>query len=497
MRAGWRKRSRAEVNPVPEIRVRARNAAPIRRDGAYVVYWMTSARRTSFNFALDRAVLLALELDRPLVILEALRCDYAWASDRIHRFVLEGMADNARALRAGPVTYYPYVEPRVGAGKGLLAALAARACVVVADEFPAFFLPSMITAAAQRLTVRLEEVDSNGLLPLRAADRAYPTAHAFRRHLQKTLPSHLGDQPRARPFASRRLREGPPLPESITRRWPPVSLDGEAYDLAVLPIDHTLAPAPQRGGTRAARAELRRFVDERLPHYHDARNEPGARGTSELSAYLHFGNISAHEVFAAVMQREEWSPARVASRASGSRSGWWGVSPDAEGFLDQLVTWRELGFNMCAHGTSVDAYESLPAWAKATLDRHARDPREPLYGLDELARAQTHDPLWNAAQRQLLREGRIHNYVRMLWGKKILEWTASPREALRVLIELNDRFALDGRDPNSLSGIFWILGRYDRPWGPERPVFGTIRYMSSANTARKYDVKEYLRTYGP
>ena len=155
----------------------------------------------------------------------------------------------------------------------------------------------------------------------------------------------------------------------------------------------------------------------------------------------------------------------------------------------------QLGFNMCAQRSGYDQYESLPTSAQTTLERHARDPRPTKYGARKLELAETHDPLWNAAQRQLVREGRLHNYLRMLWGKKILEWSASPREALAVMIELNNKYAVDGRDPNSYSGIFWTLGRYDRPWGPERPIFGTVRYMSSDNTARKLRVKEYLARY--
>jgi deoxyribodipyrimidine photo-lyase len=176
----------------------------------------------------------------------------------------------------------------------------------------------------------------------------------------------------------------------------------------------------------------------------------------------------------------------------GKRSGWWGLSADAEAFLDELVTWRELGLNFCAQRADYDRYESLPAWARATLERHARDRRPHVYALEQLERAQTHDELWNAAQNQLRVEGRIHNYLRMLWGKKILHWSASPREALAILIELNNKHALDGRDPNSYSGIFWTLGRFDRPWGPEREVFGTVRYMSSESTRRKLRVEDYV-----
>jgi deoxyribodipyrimidine photo-lyase len=168
----------------------------------------------------------------------------------------------------------------------------------------------------------------------------------------------------------------------------------------------------------------------------------------------------------------------------------------AEAFLDQLVTWREVGFNMAALRDDVERYESLPDWALRTLEEHEHDPREHVYDLDTFDRGDTHDELWNAAQRQLRESGRMHNYLRMLWGKKILEWSAGPREALDVMLELNNRYALDGRDPNSASGIFWILGRYDRAWGPERPVYGKIRYMSSDNTRRKLRLREYLTRWG-
>jgi deoxyribodipyrimidine photo-lyase len=173
-----------------------------------------------------------------------------------------------------------------------------------------------------------------------------------------------------------------------------------------------------------------------------------------------------------------------------------GFGEGADAFLDQLVTWREIGFNMCAHRRDHAEYASLPDWCRRTLDAHASDRRD-LYSVKQLEAARTHDELWNASQRQLLREGRIHNYLRMLWGKKILEWSPSPKDALARMIRLNDKYALDGRDPNSYSGILWVLGRYDRPWGPERPIFGLVRYMSTASAARKLHLREYLARYGP
>lgn len=171
------------------------------------------------------------------------------------------------------------------------------------------------------------------------------------------------------------------------------------------------------------------------------------------------------------------------------------MSPAAEGFLDELITWRELGYNFASHRKDYDQYESLPEWARKTLHEHAKDGRERLYSLEEFAAAKTHDSLWNGAETQLVREGRMHNYLRMLWGKKILEWSRTPQEAAKTMIQLNNKYAVDGRNPNSYSGIFWVLGRYDRPWGPERPIFGKIRYMSSQNTARKVSVKGHIRKY--
>jgi deoxyribodipyrimidine photo-lyase len=289
------------------------------------------------------------------------------------------------------------------------------------------------------------------------------------------------------------------VPEDVRRRWPAADtgLLARTASLAALPIDHTVTPTALRGGTTAGERALAQFLASALPSYATGRNDLEQDVTSGLSPYLHFGHISAHAVVHAVLRQEGWL-GHFAGRSSGAREGWWGVGPAAEAFLDQVVTWRELGFNMCAlRPQDYATYESLPAWARATLAAHADDEREHVYTLAAFESGRTHDPLWNAAQGQLVREGRIHNYLRMLWGKKILEWSASPEEALAVMIELNNKYALDGRDPNSYSGIFWTLGRYDRAWGPERPVFGTVRYMSSANTARKMRVKPYIARYAP
>lgn len=487
------------MSAIPELRIEAANDRPVRRDGKFVLYWMIAARRTHWNYALQRAAEWANRLARPLLVLEALRCGYRWASDRLHRFILDGMRTNAARLRGSGAQYYPYVEPRPGAGRGLLKALAQQACVVVTDDYPCGFLPGMVAAAARQVYVRLETVDSNGLLPLRDAPMAFSTAYAFRRHLQRVLPFHLERVPQDDPLVHLRHAREAEIPGQVLSRWPPASealLAGAADALAALPIDHSVGVTRLLGGSVAALAVWRRFLSKRLPNYAQGRSHPDDEASSGLSPWLHFGHIGAHQLFSELAGRDGWTPARLAGQTSGSKSGWWGMSEPAEAFLDELVTWRELGMNFCVRRDDYDQYDSLPDWAQRTLAAHSRDPREWIYTPEEFAAAETHDPVWNAAQRQLARDGVLHNYMRMLWGKKIIEWTRTPREALAVMIELNNRYALDGRDPNSYSGIFWCLGRYDRPWGPERPIFGLVRYMSSESALKKLRMKRYLERYG-
>lgn len=474
------------------------NADATRRDGDYVLYWMVAARRSRFNFALERAVAWAEELDRPLLVVEPLRVDYRWASDRFHAAILQGMADNEAAFGAAGVTYHPWVEPSVGAGAGMFAGFAERACVVVTDASPVHFLPRWLRAVQRCPGTHLEAVDGHGLYPLAATPGPFATAHAFRRFLQKHLDSNLVNWPQADP-----LHHGPrPVPterRTLLDRWPRASpglLAGRLDALGALPIDHAIAPVARRSGPVAAAGRLERFITEGLPHYADRRGGIDDDVSSGLSADLHFGHISPHEIVAAVAGASGASPGGPKGKADGKKTGWWGLPPSAELFLDQVITWRELGAVQAHRRPDThDRYEAVPDWARATLAAHAEDLRPVTYDLATLDQAATHDPLWNAAQRQLVREGHIHNYLRMLWGKKVLEWSPDPAEAFARLTELNNRYALDGRDPNSASGISWCFGRFDRPWGPTRPIFGSVRYMSSANTQRKMDTRAYLQRY--
>ena len=478
---------------VPAVRVRALNEAPLRAQGDFVLYWMTSFRRARSNFALERAVEHAKALQRPLLVFEPLRVGYPQANDRLHTFVLQGMEENQRRFADGPAHYFPWVERAPGEGKGLLEALAAHACVLVGDDWPSFFVPAMQAAAAKRVQVRFEVVDSNGLYPMHHTPRVFTTAHSFRTHLQKVLPAQLMEVPREDPLRGVKLPSLKALPAAVGARWKPTALPLEVKDL---PIDHSVAPVAMRGGSAAGEARLATFVDAHLGDYADARNEPEVDGTSQLSPWLHFGHVSAHQLFARITRNAKWDAEQLGKSIGGARAGWWKLPAPAEAFIDQFVTWRELGFNMSSHlPDDYASLDSLPRWAKDTIAAHAKDPRPHRYSPEQLERGQTHDPLWNAAQGQLRRDGWFHNYLRMLWGKKIYEWSKTAADALHAMEHLMGKYSLDGRDPISWSGYFWVLGRYDRAWGPERKIFGKLRYMSSDNTARKISVKQYIAKY--
>lgn len=485
--------------PVHPLRIAAANDIATRTDGEYVLYWMIAARRRYDNAALEHAVALSRELGKPLLVFEPLRVGYRWANSRLHRFAAEGMACNQRDFDAAGVRYLAYLERDEGEGKGLLEALSERACVVVTDTFPCFFLPRMVASAARQLPVAVVEVDSNGLFPLRASNEAKKRAVDFRRVLQKQLAPHLDCWTEHDPLAQ--YDQGAAVvPREVLDGWPLLNtseLQGDLTQLVdSLPIDTDVRPASFHGGHDAAHSALQHFLRERLDRYADGRNHPDDSVASGLSPWLHWGHIGVHEVARAVLERDNWEPSHISGKANGSREGWWGASPSVESFLDELITWRELGFHYAWHHPEhYDDPDQLPGWALQSLSEHAGDEREHTYTPGELERAETYDEVWNAAQRQLVRTGTMHNYLRMLWGKKVLEWVPDRRIAIRTLIHLNNKYAVDGRDPNSYSGIFWVFGRFDRAWGPERPIFGKIRYMTSDSTKRKLRMKRYLERF--
>jgi deoxyribodipyrimidine photo-lyase len=484
--------------PIPNIRHSYANEHAVREDGDYVLYWMIAFRRTRYNFALQHAVDRAKQFDKPLLIFEPLRVRYRWASDRMHRFVIEGMRDNAAALAKKAVTYYPYVEPKPGAGTSLLHQLAKKACTVVTDEYPCFFLPTMINAVKHRIPARLELVDGNGVMPLRTSERTFTVAHSYRRWMQKNIMDALLQGPKPDPLSRIKLPKLDGVPKTIAKKWPAANLD-ELLDgdgLGQIPIDHDVLPSPLvAGGAVEAGKRLKKFVTQTLQQYGTNRNHPDEHATTGLSPHLHFGHVAAHEVVSSVLDHESWTPDK-AGPANGKNHSFWNTSEPAEAFLDQILTWREMGFNLTSrHPDTYDKFESLPDWARKTLTEETSTQRPFIYSLEEFESAQTHDELWNAAQRELVRDGVMHNYMRMLWGKKILHWTRTPQDALDIMVHLNNKYGLDGRDPNSYSGIFWVLGRYDRAWGPKRPIFGSVRYMTSDSARKKLRLKKYLRRF--
>ena len=436
------------------------NDKPLNLNGSHVLYWMTSARRARWNHALDHAVELANEHHVPLIVVECLALGHRWANDRIHTFVLQGMIDNRKLFEMSAVTYVPYVETKKSQARGLLQSFAKDAIAVVIDDYPTYMPREVAQRAKDIAPCSVRCIDSNGVVPLRAPERSFSTAHSFRRYIHKNVLNFIAEPPLSDP-----LKELDDVPDgsAIVKQcfdevnvpltplefiWRVSEASREGRDaLKALDIDHKVPPVDgRRGGSVTARTELKRFIEQRLNTYHVDRNHPERHGGSGLSPWLHFGHISSFEIVNEVLTSQKWNPMLITPPHNGRRAGWWGLSEGAEAFLDQVITWRELGFVYCYEHPDHTSYETLPEWAKKTLEEHATDERPYVYTFEQLENAETHDPLWNAAQMQLRKEGIIHNYLRMLWGKKVLEWCPDPEEACEWLIQLNDRWALDGRN---------------------------------------------------
>lgn len=476
-----------------DLRIRQANDRPVMGERGYVLYWMQAYRRLDHNHALDRAVHWATQLDRPLAVYEGLRLDYPWASARMHQFILEGMQANAAQANKLGLNYWPYVETPDQPARGLLRRLAKHACVIVTDDYPCFIMPGQTAALAAKADVCVEAVDGNSIVPLAELGDATPSAAVLRRRIHKTFAAAWPHHAAKTHCYSKKLTQQVAPPFDVWK-----AKDVRNF-VAKLPFQDAVPPVPGvTGGAPAARAVLRRFIRQRLAGYAELRSPPAPRAeahASGLSPYLHFGHISIEEVVAAVLETVEgWSLDSLHAKARGKREGFYCSDADVNAFLDEAITWRDVGLNWHwqRRTDTASLQEALPTWAWQTLQKHADDKREHVYTLEEWEKGETHDELWNAAQRELVATGQIHNYLRMVWGKKVLEWSASPDEAYRILVHLNNKYAIDGRDPNSYSGILWCFGLFDRPWGPERPVFGKVRYMSCANTARKFDLEAYF-----
>jgi deoxyribodipyrimidine photo-lyase len=466
--------------------------------GDYVLYWMQINRRFHYNFALEYAVAWANKLGKPLLIFEAFSCDYPWATARTHTFMMQGMKEHLDFADQNDLNYLSFVEQTPGQYMELLKNLASKACMLISDEYPVFIMKKRNESLPAELNIPYITVDSNGLIPLGLTEKDPYSAYLFRKIMQKHFVEAFTNPPKQNPLDELENRKKNELPDNWFSGLPDVrnTLNDIPAFVQGLDIDQTVKPIEWKGGRRAALSRLNAFVEDGLLVYDEKRNDPDEKKTSNLSPWLHFGNISEYEIVLEALrhQPEGWDLDKITFN-QGSTGGFFNGDPNIDSFLDEVITWREVGFHFAHHRPDYDQFESLPNWALDTLNEHASDPREWVYTYEELAQSKTHDDIWNAAQSQLREEGIIHNYLRMLWGKKVLQWTPDPQTALKYLIDLNNTYAIDGRDPNSYSGIFWCLGRFDRPW-QEREIFGKIRYMTSDSTRKKVKLKEYLKKFG-
>jgi len=424
---------------------------------------MQRAQRGIDNAALDVAIQAANALGKTVVAYFAPVPFYPHGNLRHYRFLTEGIPDIAEALAKRNVGF---VLRRYPDHSLLKFCEQVRAALVVGDENPMRELEHWREIAAKKLRLPLWTVDADVIVPSRLIPKEQYAAFIMRKKLDPQLERYLVKlaNPHARVTWKKPQRlQTLPTDVDITEGWK---------------LDRSASPVgPFKGGTKEGMRLLRQFISHGLRHYEERRNHPETDGTSHLSPYLHFGHISPLTVALAVKNADVPRQAKKA-------------------FLDQLITWRELAINFVTYNPDYDNFESGENWAHRTLTEHAGDRRPTVYTERQLEDAETHDPLWNAAQRQMLQTGWMHNYMRMYWAKKILEWSRTPAEAYRRAVRLNDKYLLDGRDPNGYAGIAWsIVGKFDRPW-PERPIFGKTRYMSGASTGKKFDSRKYIEQQG-
>jgi deoxyribodipyrimidine photo-lyase len=427
--------------------------------GDYVLYWMQASQRAEYNHALEYSIERANELDLPVVVFFGITRRFPEANARHYLFMLEGLKEVSGALEKRGIRFVlRMVQPADGASE-----LARRAALAVCDRGYLRIQRRWRADAARRIACPLVQVESDVVVPVQAASNKEEYAAAT---IRPKIHRLLGD-------FMRPVRHMRPSRSSLGLEMESVDIENTQDLLGMIRAGAVPAASASayRGGTSGAKKRLRDFIDEKLDHFDELRNDPSEDCLSHMSPYLHFGQIS---------------PLYIALEVE--RSG----SKGREAYLEELIVRRELSMNFVFFNGLYDSYEGLPAWCLATLAGHKRDRREYRYSEGELEAARTHDPYWNAAQTEMMLTGKMHGYMRMYWGKKILEWSRTPEEAFVTALRLNNRHELDGRDPNGFTGIAWCFGKHDRPW-KERPVFGTVRYMNARGLERKFDIGEYVR----
>ncbi|MBU1376502.1 MAG: deoxyribodipyrimidine photo-lyase [Alphaproteobacteria bacterium] len=419
---------------------------------------MQQSQRAEFNPALEYALEQANALNLPVLVCFGLAA-FPEANARHYDFMLRGLAEVRRRLTARGVGFVIRKSPP----HDLARQLAADAALVVCDRGYLKIQRTWRAKLVEGLDRRLVQIEGDVVVPVEAVTQKHEyAARTIRPRIHRIWDDHL-DQLESR--AVRRRADHLTITSDV-------DLDDVPKVLAGLKIDATVGPVRRFvAGEGAARARLEAFIADALPRYGAERGKPEAGVASHMSPYLHFGQISPVEIALAVRR----------APASDSRAS----------YLEELIVRRELAMNHAFYEPGYDTYDILPEWARKTLADHAGDPRPHLYGRAQFEAAETHDPYWNAAMREMLATGYMHNHLRMYWGKKILQWSAGPEEAFETTLALNNRWFLDGRDPNSFTNVGWLFGLHDRPWGPQ-PVFGTVRSMG-ANTFKKFDADAYVR----
>ncbi|MDE3163314.1 MAG: deoxyribodipyrimidine photo-lyase [Acidobacteriota bacterium] len=426
---------------------------------------MQRAMRIVDNPALDIAIEAGNLLGLPVVVFFSVIPNYPNANLRHYHFLAQGLRDVAGYAAEREVGFIVRRHP----DNSLEAFLdEVEVALVIGDENPCREPERWRKVLASRLKLPFWTVDADVVVPSAIFNRSYFLLHHFRPHLKAQLPSFL-------------VRKRGRKPLHPFRPWKPIASFDLAGDITAgfTKLDRAVGPVDSfTGGTHAALKRLHDFVDHDLARYEETRNHPEVKGTSRLSPYLHFGNISPLTIALAVKDAEERGRASAAA---------------CDKFLDELIGWRELAVLFVRHTPAYDTWECAEPWARKTLIEHAGDPRDHHYTFGQLERAETRDELWNAAQREMVETGWMHNYMRMYWAKKILEWAPDPARAFEWAVTLNDRYELDGRDANGYAGIAWaIVGKHDRPWF-DRLIFGVVRPMSGASIAKKIDAAAYIR----
>ncbi len=441
-------------------RIQSFNQKSIQFERDYVLYWMQASQRTFYNHALEYAIDQANELAKPLIVYFGLTDHFPEANLRHYTFMLEGLKEVKLELAKRGIQF---IILQTSPEKGVVT-LAQNACLVITDRGYLRIQRQWRHSTAQLLNCPLIQVESDVIVPIEVtSNKEEYSAATLRRKINRYLQDFMV------PLTQRDC-----LHSSLKIKLPFITLDIDSipYTLNQLDLDRSVTKSPLlTGGASQAYEHLETFVQQKLPFYAERHNEPGSDYCSHLSPYLHFGQISP----LAIVQRINLLD-----------------TPQKETFLEELIVRRELAINFVYYNQKYDSFQCLPEWALKTLNTHAQDERCYCYSLEQLDQAQTHDIYWNAAQQEMKQTGMMHGYMRMYWGKKILEWSTTPEQAFAHALYLNNRYCLDGRDPNSFTGVAWCFGKHDRPW-QERSIFGMVRYMNDKGLQRKFDMTKYLQ----